>query len=71
MNNTGFAVRAMALGLLMVSVPTEVPPATIVVGETAKLMVGAVSALTVSVEVLVLELLPSDVTRLPGETVTG
>lgn len=59
------------MALLIVNVPTDVPPTTILAGATAKLMVGAVSALTVSVEVLVLVLLPSDVTRLPGETVTG
>ena len=59
------------MGLLIVNVPTDVPPTTILAGATAKLMVGAVNALTVSVEVLVLVLLPSDVTRLPGETVTG
>ena len=71
MNTTGLAVSGTALALLIVNVPTDVPPTTILAGATAKLMVGGVSALTVSVEVLVLVLLPSDVTRLPGETITG
>ena len=56
------------MGLLMVSVPTEVPPTVMLVGTTAKLMVGGNSALTVSVSLLLLVLLPPAMSA-PGVTV--
>ena len=46
------AVSAVALLLVMVMVPTVLPPAMMVVGVVAKLMVGTVRAVTVMVSVL-------------------
>ena len=60
-----------ALGLVSVSVSVEFTPALTLPGAKATVMVGTGSGVTTSVAMLVLELLPSDVIRLPGNTVTG
>ena len=62
----GLAVSGTALLLLMVMVPTVVPPTVIDVGTSALVMVGAASAATVSVTLLAVALMPVDALNPPA-----
>ena len=65
MKTTGLAVSGVALGLLMVRVPTEVPPTIMLVGASAKLTVCGSRAVTVRVALLASVLLPVEAVNPP------
>ena len=65
-NVNALAVSGVALLLVIVTVPTVVPPTVIDVGARTKVMVGAISAVTVSVALLATALLPLDALKPPA-----
>ena len=60
------ATSGVALGLLMVRVPTEVPLTTMLLGAAAKLILGGSSVDTVSVAELAAALLLTDELNAPA-----